>query len=71
MRLSMTQGVVAVDLSLTRQEAVDLLTILNVSHKLLKNPASPEAARVEETMHSIFAELYGAGLRVDKAVVLR
>jgi hypothetical protein len=61
MHVTMTQGVVSVDISLTKEEAQRLRAILDVSQALWK-VGCPVAAEVEETSAKLFKELGKAGV---------
>jgi hypothetical protein len=68
MHVSMTQGVVSVDISLTREEAEHLLAILNYSASLWRSRDIDLDARakIEETSSGLFAELSAAGIETPE-----
>jgi hypothetical protein len=69
MHVSMTQGVVSVDISLTADEARKLKTILEWSARLFKGPErsfSPQAAAIEAVSQDLFDKLRDAGVESEE-----
>jgi hypothetical protein len=63
MHVSMTQGVVSVDISLTKEEAQHLYVVLNYTNRLWKDPQGAVEQRIEATAQALFNQLYDAGFR--------